>query len=895
MHFVKNKTVAIALVMILTLTIAASLIMTPPVQAHTPPQEFHTFAHVFPTVDPVGVGQAFYIYMWIDKIKPGAAIGNDLRMHNYNLTIVDSSGAVVLNQIFDTVHDTTSNQIYSWTPDAVGTYTILFNFPGDTFTAADAAQSPANAIYQNDTYAPSSASSTVVVQQNPILTLPNPPLPTDYWTRPIYGENTNWFSISSNWLGTGAAEYGAYSVSYNAGGNGNLWGPTDNVGPLTSHIMWTKPLQSGGIVGNNAFEIQGNQYFEGSAYNQRFGNPIIVNGRLYYTEPNSFLSENSFAFGPGLVTHGPEKCVDLQTGELIWSRSDVPPLSFALIWDHEDANQHGVYPAILCTSNFAQCFDADTGNPLFNATGVPSDSGGMARCAGPNGEQLRYTLFNNGTNASPDYYVCLWNSTKMWSFINPATISLIPTISGTVAANVGADYEFLNSVTQNASVSVLNSMPSFTVVKAYYNDLMLLYTGSLPSSGSPFMGTYGYQPYTYYAINLNATHGAVGSILWTKTVQPAPNNVTVLEAGVDPVNRVFVENWRETIQFVGYSLDTGDQIWGPTEPESPLDYYGSQSSGSIANAFAYGRMYVSAYAGIVYCYDTTDGSVVFTYGNGNVPGNTTNSGFEVPGPYPTFINAIGSDVIYLVTSEHTVETPIYKGALARAINATTGEEIWTVSSDTNEFFTSSYAIADGYATWFNGYDNQIYVVGKGPSKTTVTASPKVSTFGSQVVIEGYVTDMSAGTKQTEQAGKFPNGVAAVSDANMKDYMGYVYQQQSFPANCSGVPVTIRVWDSNNNYRVIGTTASDASGYFHYTWTPDIPGDFTVIANFEGTNGYWPSYSETSFTMAEAQPTAPPTQAPASNTDTYVTAFGIGIIVVIIIAAAVIIVMNRRKP
>jgi hypothetical protein len=304
-------------------------------------------------------------------------------------------------------------------------------------------------------------------------------------------------------------------------------------------------------------------------------------------------------------------------------------------------------------------------------------------------------------------------------------------------------------------------------------------------------------------------------------------------------------------------------------------------------------MYSSAYAGILYCYDTNTGDVLFTYGNGG-PGNTTNSGFEVPGPYPTFIVAIGSDVVYLVTSEHTVETPIYKGALARAVNATTGEEIWTLSDTTQEFFTNSYAIADGYATWFNGYDNQIYVVGKGPSKTTVTASPKVSTYGTHVLIEGTVTDMATGTQQTEQAGKFPNGVACVSDANMADYMGYVYQQQPFPVNCSGVPVAINVWDSNNNYRNIGTAISDANGYFSFEWNPDIPGKFTVIANFEGTNGYWPSYAESSFTLTEAQPTATPTPPPASNTDTYVTAFGIGIIVILIIIGVAIILMLRRK-
>ena len=126
--------------------------------------------------------------------------------------------------------------------------------------------------------------------------------------------------------------------------------------------MWTKPLQAGGVVGGNIFPVQGDTFFEGSAYNNRYTNPIVVNGKIYYTEPVSFTG----------VISGPTDCVDLRTGELIWSRTDVPALSFAYMYDVQDVNNKGVYPPILFTSNFARAFDGDTGNPLFNVTGVPS-------------------------------------------------------------------------------------------------------------------------------------------------------------------------------------------------------------------------------------------------------------------------------------------------------------------------------------------------------------------------------------------------------------------------------------------------------------------------------------------------------------------------------------------
>ena len=290
-----------------------------------------------------------------------------------------------------------------------------------------------------------------------------------------------------------------------------------------------------------------------------------------------------------------------------------------------------------------------------------------------------------------------------------------------------------------------------------------------------------------------------------------------------------------------------------------------------------------------------NGELLWTFGNGDTPDNSTNAGRYVAyGHYPTFIQAVGNDVIYTVTTEHTVNTPIYKGAMARAINATTGLQIWELSDYTGEFFTMSTAIADGFYTFFNGYDNQIYVIGRGPSATSASVS-QVGAVGENVVIQGRVTDISSGTTQTEQAGRFPHGVPVASDSSISDWMGYVYQQKPLPSDFMGVDVTIDVLDANGNYRNIGTATTDASGFYTMSWPADISGDYLVIATFHGTQGYWPSFSETSFNVMEAAATPAPTEAPpASNTDTYVLAAAVAIIVVIIIAAIAII-MLLKKP
>ena len=81
---------------------------------------------------------------------------------------------------------------------------------------------------------------------------------------------------------------------------------------------------------------------------------------------------------------------------------------------------------------------------------------------------------------------------------------------------------------------------------------------------------------------------------------------------------------------------------------------------------AYGNIYDCSFSGITYCYNDLTGNIVWTYGNGGA-GNSTTSTIQTPyGDYPTFINAIGNGVIYLVTSEHTITDPIYKGAVSKS-------------------------------------------------------------------------------------------------------------------------------------------------------------------------------------------------------------------------------------
>jgi hypothetical protein len=328
-----------------------------------------------------------------------------------------------------------------------------------------------------------------------------------------------------------------------------------------------------------------------------------------------------------------------------------------------------------------------------------------------------------------------------------------------------------------------------------------------------------------------------------------------------------------------------------------LDYFGSTSEGTLPGAAAYGHLYSSAYGGILYCYNDLTGQILWTYGNG--PYGSNNSTATVNWPYgdtPMEINAIGSGAVYTITSAHTWTSPIYKGGMERAINATTGKLIWAISGVTIEFGEMSYAMADGYNTWWNGYDDSIYVVGRGPSQTTVAASPTVTTFGDNVVIQGTVMDIAAGTKQNQQAADFPDGVPCAADSIMTQWMGYVYQQQPAPTNFVGVPVTITITDSNNNTYTIGTAYTDESGTYSLTWTPIIPGDFTVVATFAGTNAYYGSCAEYHFNVMKAPPTPSPYPTPVTGLASFASLeLGIAaVIIVIVIIGAILAVLTLRK-
>ncbi len=866
-----SKKTATLIATILASTIALTLVAVPLASAHTPTWNIPSYAYIILAPNPVGVGQTVSVTMWIDEPLPSSSLANDIRRHDYTLTITAPDGKTQ-TQHWDLVTDPTSIQFYQFSPNQVGTYTLKFSYGGQTYTwnvTGSVYGDPATTSYMNDTFAPASKTTTLTVQQEPLPGATNSyPLPTEYWTRPIEGQNTDWYTISSNWLGSPYIEGGS-------GVSGAV--QPDGIAPNSPHVMWSKPIQDGGVVGGNTFAIPAENYYMGGSYNVRYSGALIMYGRLYYQEPYG----NS---GGG----GDYVAVDLRTGKEVWrinasaTGTNLVP-SFGYLYAFDTPNQHGILPEglLIATQTVTglgtvwRAYDPSSGVlTTMNITNVPSGTGAI----GPQGEILRYAVANIGTNANPNWRLTQWNSSNVLqaSGIGGGLPSISGTgwYSGTLNASLPSRYDW--------NMSITPGWGNWTINRASYGNIMLLMQGNLGDKGN----WYGAN---ITALNLNPSKGTIGQVLWTKHYDAAPGNVTRSIVAWDPKLGVFIMEDKELMQHYGFSLADGTKLWGPTDPAPDLNYFRQNTY------IAYGNMYFSGYGGILYAYDALTGKLKWTYGNGG-PGNTTNSGFETAwGVYPTFIDVIADGKVYLATTEHSPNSPYYKDVKYRAINATDGTEMWTLMGWGTGMDANYDRVADGYFAFLNCYDMQIYSLGKGPSAMTVEA-PKVSIeLGKSLVISGTVTDVSAGTEQDAIARRFPYGVPAMSDASMGDWMEYVYMQKPRPTDATGVEVVLSVLDSNDNFREIGRTTSDLNGFYSLQWTPDIPGKFTVYATFAGSESYWPTRAETAFAVDPAPEPAPVINIPTPPpTETYVLGAAVAIIATVVIIGALILLALRKR-
>jgi hypothetical protein len=126
-----TKSLKSLIAIILTIVIAIPITtLTTTTQAQSRTQ---SWALIDVSPNPVGVGQKVAVIMFANPTFPNAAVTNDIRRHNYTLTITrpDNQTETMHWRI---IEDTGNGQVALYTPTQVGTYSFVFSFPDQIYT-----------------------------------------------------------------------------------------------------------------------------------------------------------------------------------------------------------------------------------------------------------------------------------------------------------------------------------------------------------------------------------------------------------------------------------------------------------------------------------------------------------------------------------------------------------------------------------------------------------------------------------------------------------------------------------------------------------------------------------------------------------------------------------------
>ena len=577
------------------------------------------------------------------------------------------------------------------------------------------------------------------------------------------------------WLGPSGVPEEAWDMYYP--GTSIVYNPRSQFtpwvqGPNSAHVVWKRMLSFEGIVGGDAGV--GSLGYELSGYG---GKPsIILFGRGYQTI--SRVSETSQAAQTFW------QCYDIRTGQVYWERpmytgETAPTLIESGTVSYSGSGVVGadITPAqpnlLYIGGGYMRKYNSLTGAMASNISIAPLTTGTYYM----NG--FCYSVQNLGNTTNPNYRLINWTT-------------------------MGTSTNFASRIISNTSYAI-SALPSIIDYESGY--------GAAVSNVADGTGAYtkmriiGYNLYT-------------GATVFDKTIDEPQYSGS---SNIADHGKIAVLSARG--YYVALDLATGNIAWTGEQMDYPWD---SSGFGTYGVQTAYGMLFREAYSG-VYAFNWADGKIAWKFESpATFPyeGSYTNeNGTTV---YPFDAPAIIADgKMFVYNSEHTPATPYIRGWKLYAINITTGTEIWNVMIPGAAWFSGvDLAVSDGYLS-VGGADGYQYIIGRGLSATTVTASPKTLANGNQILIEGSVLDQSPAQV----------GTPCVSHDSMDTQMNYLHRQMPISGitgqeTIVGVPVTLTAIDSNGNSHNIGTvTTNGYYGTFSCAWTPPQEGTYTIIASF----------------------------------------------------------------
>jgi hypothetical protein len=497
----------------------------------------------FPTVclvnvapNPVGVGQTAFvnIFMSVPIIGATMSIGGTAGNHYKDMYVDITSPTGAKTTYGPFVSDPTGGFWMSYTPQTAGNYTAQGRYLGQNTDESTGLRMTSASSFGGSsgqyllTYLASESDIlTFTVQDEPVLGWIQPPLPTEYWTRPITATNWDWGSqVGSNWWGLNSPSF-ASAGGYDASGNVQPYGKAPN----SAHIMWTKSTTLGGQPGGTIVSDQEGQFTSTSILKQAW-QPISMYGIVFYQ-----TYESTGAIGDGIDTPKPQtwKAVDIRTGELVWEKqrgiTGSETLRGCEVQKFHSVQEYGSWGAVWSTGSgsMAYLYDPWTGEHLANVTNASWGSAMVDTNADDYrelGGLLRWYVTGG--------MLTCWNSTRIFS--NGA--------SG--QRNWTQGYEWQVPMSDYPA-----GMP--TGIRTTGLDTLLLY--SMPN----YLGGYSYQSAGYMTVAGVDAHN--GDLLWGPVNRTLPQYRDVAMYGSRDGAFVLIDKDQQDIYC--YSLDDGSLMWGP--------------------------------------------------------------------------------------------------------------------------------------------------------------------------------------------------------------------------------------------------------------------------------------------------------------------------------------------
>ncbi|MGD6809613.1 MAG: PQQ-binding-like beta-propeller repeat protein [Candidatus Bathyarchaeia archaeon] len=812
-----------------------------PLQSGISTASVNTVAHLSARPNPIGLNQLLLINIWLTP-APGA----NRFYPDFTITLTKPDGQEEVVTMDSYVADGTA--WFEWMPDQVGTWTIKFEFPGvyypagryldgQVINATSGGTNYSDSVYYKPDTAPE---LKITVQEDLVYSWPEMSLPTDYWTRPIAPELREWAPIIGNypWRGPGGGStWDEYYPDTNP-----YWSLCQDFtpwvqAPSSAHIVWKREYATAGLLGGD--EGTNSVYWPLTTWNIKPS--IIFNGKAYQTVTKP--AED----GPSGATYW--QCYDIRTGEIYWERQLYAGESAP------DQIEYGIgsllvpgvqpkteTPYLLSISNgYLRKYEPTFGTMVLNVSIAPmTGSGG--------------TYYMNGYGLG---------------------------IQDLGSAAGSERYRLINWTTQGTNTNFAQRVISNTTYAR--SNLPSGGTTDWQSGAGAVVTTVSaggaYEGQTIVSYNL-----LTGEQLWNKTIDEPSYSSSSNLADHGKVAVLSANGY-----YIAYDLWTGTEVWRTEQFDYPWD---SGGWGTYSTMSAYGNIYWVAQTGI-YSIDWDTGDINWKFealaptpfeSHYTGENGTTVMPYHAPG-------MIADGKIFIYDAKHSPEMPYYRGLRTRCINATTGEEIWSIGisgAGQHGRDAKQLAVADGYLT-LGARDGYMYVFGKGQSETTVTAPDVAVTLGNSIMIKGSVLDLSPAQPYTP----------CVSKESMDLQMEYLHVQMPIDGiwgnrTMVGIPVSLDAVDPNGNYIHIGDVTTDGySGEFGFTWEPKATGQYTITATFLGDESYGSSFATTFAIVSDT-----PVETPAPTLSITMPPFELytaASAIAIILAIAIAVLLLRKRP